>query len=464
MKLLSGREIGGSQRRVTLYAWDGSGNRTAAGPDVYTYDARNQILTGPEGDFTYTARGTTDTVSDGVTTVIYSFDAFGRLTDYNGEATYTHDGMDRVAERDGVAFTYAGPSLDPISDGGFTYAHSPGGRVLAVDDGTSSFLAGTNRHGDLTHLFTTAGAIVDSSLYDPFGDVVGESGTVDPTIGFQSDYTDPASEHVWMGARWYDGGRAAFLSRDTVFGELGTPISLNRYTYGFANPLAFWDPDGRISQQIIADEISASEQIKKVAGQKSSTARMLALNMGGPATASSEQSDAEATTADVAQRSCTIEVPCDISVISSFDSAGFESSSVVHYDPDAGTAIIVFGDLDASNIAVMFPGIENDLSNLENPLGETQRLHEESLSFDLDTGSVLCFCYDTPDGMWAAFVQAVLPGDRNWGDVEDLAQSMGLDEEQNVTLVGHSFGARIATRLFEEGLGDRGCWWVRRRG
>ena len=232
----------------TAYSWDGAGNRLTAGADTYTYDDRNQILTGPEGTFTYSARGTTDTVSDGVTTVTYTFDAFGRLTDYNGEASYTHDGLDRVASRNGVGFSYAGTSLDPVSDGGFTYAHSPGGRVLAVDDGTSTFLAGTNRHGDLTHLFTAAGSIVDSSLYDPFGDVIGTSGTVDPTIGFQSDYTDPTSEHVWMGARWYDGGRAAFLSRDMVFGELSTPISLNRYTYGFANPIGFWDPDGRYGE------------------------------------------------------------------------------------------------------------------------------------------------------------------------------------------------------------------------
>ena len=48
-----------------------------------------------------------------------------------------------------------------------------------------------------------------------------------------------------MGSRWYDGGWAAFLSRDTVFGELRTPVSLNRFTYAFANPISFFDPDGR---------------------------------------------------------------------------------------------------------------------------------------------------------------------------------------------------------------------------
>ncbi|MCP4308111.1 MAG: hypothetical protein GY788_25200 [bacterium] len=81
-------------------------------------------------------------------------------------------------------------------------------------------------------------------MFDPFGDPTASSGTTDPTIGFQGDHTDPASNEVWMGARWYNGADAAFRSRDTVFGELATPISLNRYTYGWASPLNYWDPDG----------------------------------------------------------------------------------------------------------------------------------------------------------------------------------------------------------------------------
>ncbi len=47
------------------------------------------------------------------------------------------------------------------------------------------------------------------------------------------------------GKIWYDPAGAQFRSRDTVFGELMTPVSLNRYTYGWANPLTYWDPDGR---------------------------------------------------------------------------------------------------------------------------------------------------------------------------------------------------------------------------
>ena len=155
-------------------------------------------------------------------------------------------GLDRVATRDGTALVYAGLEWDPVSDGTFTYGRSPAGRVISQTDQTDVWLAGLDRHGDLAFLYTAVGVVTDTQTFDPFGDPAASTGTTSPTLGFQSDFTDPASGHVWMGTRWYDGGWASFLSRDTVFGQLRTPVSLNRYTYGFTNPLGFWDPDGRV--------------------------------------------------------------------------------------------------------------------------------------------------------------------------------------------------------------------------
>ncbi|MCP4303671.1 MAG: hypothetical protein GY788_02080, partial [bacterium] len=129
------------------------------------------------------------------------------------------------------AAEYIATMLDPVNDGTFTYARSPGGRLVSQTDGTTTQLVGLDRHGDLAYLLDPAtGALTDTVMFDPFGDPVAETGTTDPTVGFQGDYTDPDSDEVWMGARWYNGADAAFRSRDSVFGELATPISLNRYT------------------------------------------------------------------------------------------------------------------------------------------------------------------------------------------------------------------------------------------
>ena len=125
---------------------------------------------------------------------------------------------------------------------------------MAHDDGSVVSLVGLDRHGDVAWLADpTTGVLSDSKVYDPFGEVAAVTGVSSITVGFQGDYTDPASGEVWMGARWYDPTGAQFRSRDTIFGELMTPVSLNRYTYGWANPLVFWDPDGRFAQRLLID-------------------------------------------------------------------------------------------------------------------------------------------------------------------------------------------------------------------
>ena len=53
-----------------------------------------------------------------------------------------------------------------------------------------------------------------------------------------------------MGARWYRPNTGTFTSRDTVFGALATPVSLNRYTYAWNDPLGMFDPDGRCAADV----------------------------------------------------------------------------------------------------------------------------------------------------------------------------------------------------------------------
>jgi len=238
--------------------WDKAGNRTSLGSDTYTYDARNRLTqsTEPVGEilpvtttrnFTYTPRGTLSQVSDGTTSQNYTFDSLSRLTNYQdalNSVAYTYDSLDRIATRGSSSFTYSGMDRDPVTDGTFTYSRSPGSRLMGLSKGTDARLAGLNRHGDLTHLFDTSASITDTKVYDPFGKELAETGSTDPNLGFQADFTDPASGKVWMGARWYAPNDAQFLSRDSVFGQLSTPMSLNRYTYAFGDPLNYFDPDG----------------------------------------------------------------------------------------------------------------------------------------------------------------------------------------------------------------------------
>ncbi len=172
------------------------------------------------------------------------------LLDFYNIVPFSKNGLDRVAVRDGAVFEYAGTLIDPTTDGTFTYSRSPGGRLVSESDGFTPELAGLTRHGDLAYVFGTTGTVNGTRVFDPFGRITGTTGSFSSNLGFQADFTDPASGETWMGARWYSSADAVFRSRDTVFGELSTPVSLNRYTYGFASPLVFWDPDGRFGQSI----------------------------------------------------------------------------------------------------------------------------------------------------------------------------------------------------------------------
>ena len=80
-----------------------------------------------------------------------------------------------------------------MSDGAITYARSPGGRLLGQTKTGVFSLLGADRHGDVSWtLNPVTGVMADSVVNDPFGNVLGTTGTK-PTVGFQGDWTDPTS-------------------------------------------------------------------------------------------------------------------------------------------------------------------------------------------------------------------------------------------------------------------------------
>ena len=153
-----------------------------------------------------------------------------------GAANFTYDGLDRVYQRTEAAntntFTYAGRESDPFADGTNTYSRQ-GGRLLGVRNGATNLAAGINALDDVTHLFNPATANVsDTKIFDPFGVPAGATGTTPNRIGYQSDWTDPTTNQLWMGARWYSPANDLFTSRDTSSGELRNcrpqPLHLRR--------------------------------------------------------------------------------------------------------------------------------------------------------------------------------------------------------------------------------------------
>jgi RHS repeat-associated protein len=55
----------------------------------------------------------------------------------------------------------------------------------------------------------------------------------------------PDGRRFYAKARYYGAGRGSFLSVDPWDGNTTSPVSLNKYLYGYANPGVYVDPDGR---------------------------------------------------------------------------------------------------------------------------------------------------------------------------------------------------------------------------
>ena len=99
--------------------------------------------------------------------------------------------------------------------------------------------------GNVAQVATGAGDIVTQTAVDPWGatDVgVGTWGA--PAFGYQLQLSDPGVGLQYLRARWYEPGMGRFISADSSMGAVSNPLSLNRYTYAWSDPVNMSDPSG----------------------------------------------------------------------------------------------------------------------------------------------------------------------------------------------------------------------------
>jgi len=196
----------------TVYTYDKAGNRLTAGADTFTYDDRNRLLSDPDGTYSWNPNGTLDTFTPTVGAAeVYGFDAANRLTgisDGTDSTSYSCDVWDRVVSRsdDGAVtngFTYTAAGIEPSGDGDDVFACTAAGTLLATatSGGTSDTVFPVfSTRNDLLALIGADGVEVGSKHFEPFGGVEATSGRA-TALGFQTDWTDPDTEHVWIWVR-----------------------------------------------------------------------------------------------------------------------------------------------------------------------------------------------------------------------------------------------------------------------
>jgi RHS repeat-associated protein len=81
--------------------------------------------------------------------------------------------------------------------------------------------------------------VVATYTYDPYGNLKTSSGTVNNPFLFSGQYRDSESWLYYLRARYYDPGRAQFLSRDPLADMTRQP-----YSYTSDNPMNTVDPSG----------------------------------------------------------------------------------------------------------------------------------------------------------------------------------------------------------------------------
>ncbi|GAA4230000.1 polymorphic toxin-type HINT domain-containing protein [Actinomadura meridiana] len=238
---------------ATSYKYDLAGNLTQKGATTYTYDERNRLTSDGTSTYTYTPRGTLNTKTTGGTTDTWKFDAFDHLTETAG-TTYSYDALDRLIQRGDTHLTYSGVGNELVADGTATYTRGPDGGLIAATQGGTATAILTNQHDDV---IATLNLATDSNLaatraYDATGTVTSTTGT-QPTLGYQSGWTDPATGDTNMHARWYNPATAGFRSRDDIaFSPTPVSVAANRYSYANADPIDLTDPTGHSPCWVLA--------------------------------------------------------------------------------------------------------------------------------------------------------------------------------------------------------------------
>ncbi len=239
----------------TSFGYDLANDPTTLGAESFTYDKANQIATASSGTMVFNKLGerTKSTPTGGPATT-YAYDQAGNLTSAQRPAegevekidnTFKYDGTGlRTTETNGAS-TY--PMMwDTTSDvprllhkGNDYYIYGPEGLPISQIISSSTHYFHHDQLGSTRVLTSTAGAVIGTYEYSPYGLLTFFSGTQSTQMGYAGQYRSHTSRLIYLRARTYDPATAQFLSVDPAVLQTGEP-----YSYAEDNPVNKADPTG----------------------------------------------------------------------------------------------------------------------------------------------------------------------------------------------------------------------------
>jgi len=88
------------------------------------------------------------------------------------------------------------------------------------------------------------GAVETVTTYEPYGNVLAQTGSSGTTYGYTGEQYDGATNLLYLRARYYNPALKVFMSRDPFPGIPTMPATQHGYSYSHNNPLNFTDFSG----------------------------------------------------------------------------------------------------------------------------------------------------------------------------------------------------------------------------
>ena len=216
----------------------------------------NRLLDDTTYTYTYDNNGNLIQKTDKATneTTDYTYDAENQLIQINlpsgSIAQYHYDGLGRriVKDVDGVITKYLYDSEDILLEFDGTniqiarYTHGLGvDEPLIMERGGQISFYNADGLGSITDLTDSSGNVVQSYVYDSFGKIKQQIGSIVNPYTYTSREYDAESSLYYYRARYYDKSMGRFINEDPI-GLLSG--SLNFYGYVQNNPVNWIDPLG----------------------------------------------------------------------------------------------------------------------------------------------------------------------------------------------------------------------------
>jgi RHS repeat-associated protein len=186
----------------------------------YTFDQRNLLITS-----TLTVSGTGELLQ-----AEFIYDGAGnrvQQVDHSGgqpiTTTYTNDVV-------GLAQVLVADDGTPQTTNLF------GLNLIHQDDGAKTRILLGDGLGTV-RLEQANGAIEAATTYEPFGNLLVQTGPSGTTYGFTGEQHDVATGFVYLRARYYNPSLRIFMSKDPWPGNAWQPGTLNAYVYVLNNPM-----------------------------------------------------------------------------------------------------------------------------------------------------------------------------------------------------------------------------------